>query len=189
MVHMSQPAEAIEQNGVLELDQTGVEVVYRLLKAGDDLDALTELLHAAYRPLAEAGMRYVASYQDVAMTRRRIEGAETVVAISGGRLIGTVTWRKPGVKLGSAAHYNRPDVASFGQFAVAPSFQARGIGSRLLSIVEERSRASGAVELALDTSEDAAELIAFYRRRGYQFIDHVRWSEVNYRSVILSKQL
>ena len=31
--------------------------------ADSDIAVLTELLHRAYRPLAEQGMRYVASYQ------------------------------------------------------------------------------------------------------------------------------
>jgi DNA-binding winged helix-turn-helix (wHTH) protein len=44
-------------------------------------------------------------------------------------------------------------------------------------------------ELALDTAETADDLIAFYTRRGYRFVDHVRWDAVNYRSVVLSKRL
>jgi len=48
-------------------------------------------------------------------------------------------------------------------------------------------RAAG--EVALDTSEHASHLIALYTRRGYRFVEHVRWDTVNYRSVVLSKAL
>jgi GNAT superfamily N-acetyltransferase len=176
-------------HGIREVDRTGEEVVYRLLGPGDDLEALTAMLHAAYRPLAEAGMRYVASYQDVAITRRRIANGETIVATRGTDLIATVTWRMPGAKSSTSPHYNRSGVASFGQFAVAPPHQKRGIGSRLLALVEERSRRAGVTELALDTSEGAADLIDFYGVRGYRFIEFIQWDVVNYRSVILSKLL
>ena len=48
----------------------------------------------------------------------------------------------------------------------------------------------GAAEIALDTAETAEELIRFYLKRGYRFIEHVTWTDVvNYRSVVLSKRV
>ena len=163
-------------------------LTYRRLQAGDDLNAITRLLHAAYAPLAAAGMRYVASHQDVATTRRRMSHGETFVAVLDNAVVGVVTLAD-----GQATHgspfYDRPDVASFGQFAVLPALQRQGIGSRLIHIVEQRAREKGVVELALDTSEHAETLIAMYTTRGYRFIEYAKWDSVNYRSVILSKQL
>ena len=163
-------------------------VTYRRLQADDDLNAITQLLHAAYAPLAEAGMRYVASHQDVAATRRRMSHGETFVAVRADAVVGTITLAEA-----QATHcspfYDRPDVASFGQFAVLPALQRQGIGSRLMDIVEARAREKGVAELALDTSEHAHALIAMYTKRGYRFIEYSRWDIVNYRSVILSKRL
>ena len=58
-----------------------------------------------------------------------------------------------------------------------------------MDIVEQKARATGAVEISLDTSEKAESLIAWYSRRGYRFVQWVRWEVVNYRSVVLSKDV
>lgn len=149
---------------------------------------LTGLLHRAYGPLAERGLRFVATHQDEQTTRRRAERGECYLAIEGTRLIGTVTLYSPDKTDGSPWR-DRSDVASFGQFAVEPEFQRQGIGSSLIRFVERRAVELGAVELALDTAEPADDLIRFYTSRGYRFIEYVKWGEVNYRSVVLSKRL
>jgi len=59
----------------------------------------------------------------------------------------------------------------------------------LLSEVENRVRKAGAKELALDTSERAENLIEYYERKGFRFVEFVQWDRVNYRSVIMSKLL
>jgi GNAT superfamily N-acetyltransferase len=85
--------------------------------------------------------------------------------------------------------YERPDVAGFGQFAVRPSHQDGGIGTALLNLVQQRATEQGVRQLALDTSEHAVDLIAFYEAKGFRFIEQTQWPEVNYRSVVLAKQL
>lgn len=165
-----------------------MRVQYRWLEGTDDLDEITQLLHRAYRPLSDAGKRFVASHQDVATTRRRIEKGETVIAVDQERIVGTITVMKPG-KGGGSSHYSRGNVAACGQFAVEPEYQKKGIGSKLMQLAEERALEYGAVELALDTSEQALALIEFYARRGYRFVEHAQWDSVNYRSVVLSKIL
>lgn len=159
----------------------------RLLGPADDIAALTRLLHRAYAPLAAAGMRFVASHQDEATTRRRIADAECWLAEVGGEIVGTICLYPAGG--GTQPWYARPEVAKFGQFAVEPALQSRGIGSQLLSHVEQRASQAGAAELACDTAETADPLIAWYTRRGYRFIEYVKWEAVNYRSVVLSKML
>jgi len=163
-------------------------ITYRRLEPSDDLDQLTCLLHAAYAPLAAAGMRFVASHQDVETTRRRVAKGETFVAVCAGEVIGTITLADANATSGSP-FYDQPGVADFGQFAVQPAFQRQGIGSRLIEMVERRAREQGVAELALNTSEHAAQLIAMYTKKGYRFIEHVQWDDVNYRSVILAKSL
>ena len=149
---------------------------------------LTEILHSSYRPLAEQGMRYLASHQAPETTLRRLSDGESYLAFLGDELVGTISLRPPRSE-SRCGWYRSPGVFSFGQFALAPSSQNKGLGSRLLDFVESRAKALGAVELALDTAEQADKLIAMYAKRNYRFIEYVRWDETNYRSVIMSKAL
>jgi GNAT superfamily N-acetyltransferase len=156
--------------------------------AADDVALLTDLLHRAYAPLAARGLRFMATHQTPATTLRRIEGGACYLAERAGQLAGTITFR-PAAATGGCLFYDRPDVASFGQFAVDPAVQHVGIGSALLTFVERRAAEAGTAELALDTAEPAADLIAFYARRGYRIVGHAQWQDVNYRSVIMSKRV
>ena len=133
-------------------------------------------------------MRFVASYQDSETTRRRAAKGETIIAATREGIIGTVTLATVQSTHGSP-FYDRADVASVGQFGVAPPHKGRGIGSSLMDLVEERARELGVAYLALDTSEHAHGLMELYGRRGYRFIEHVQWQDVNYRSVVMAKTL
>jgi streptomycin 6-kinase len=169
-------------------DNGGREILYRYLQPEDDVDAITAMLHEAYAPLAAQGMRFVASHQDSSTTRKRLGRGTTIVALDGETIVGVITLNDAAKTEGST-FYDRPDVAGFSQFAVRPSHQKFGIGSTLLSLVEDRARSLGVVELALDTSERATRLINLYQSRGYRFVEYVQWSATNYRSVILAKHL
>jgi GNAT superfamily N-acetyltransferase len=160
----------------------------REITYADDLQELTALLHRAYAKLLKQGFRYVASHQDVTITKRRIEKGQCYLAFIDNKLIGTITYYKPG-QHGGCLWYETPGIASFGQFAVEPEFQGAGVGGKLLEFVEQCARNEGANELALDTSEGAIALIAFYTQRGYRQTGYVQWKETNYRSIIFSKKL
>jgi len=165
-----------------------VSIRIRAVAEGDEVSAITALLNEAYAPLAEAGMKYVASWQDDAITRRRMARGTGYVALDGDTLVGTITLSSvEGTK--GCPWYDRDDVCSFGQFAVLPSRQGEGIGARMLAYVEDEARRIGAVHIALDTAETASELIAYYQRLGYVEVETVQWDETNYRSVIMSKRL
>lgn len=146
------------------------------------------MLHEAYPPLAAQGMRFVASHQNSATTRKRMGCGETIVAEEAGLIVGVVTLLRAAETHGSP-FYERPDVAGFGQFAVRSSHQGRGIGGALLNLVELRATEQGVRHLALDTSEHAAELIAFYEANGFRFVEHAQWQAVNYRSAVMAKLL
>jgi GNAT superfamily N-acetyltransferase len=175
-------------SGITCTDRKGAEVRYRYLQTGDSIDEITDMLHEAYGPLAQNGMRFVASYQAPSVTRERVKKGETIVAFDNGRLVGIITLAEIATTRGSPL-YDRDDVASFGQFAVRPSHQSRGIGARLLELVEQRALEKGVGELALDTSERAAQLIELYQAKGYRFVEYVQWSDTNYRSMVFSKKL
>ncbi len=174
--------------GLTQRHGRSVNVRYRFLAETDDINAITELLHRAYAPLAQAGLHYVASHQSTDVTRRRLDKGDTIVAVADGGIVGTVTLARTSSTRGSS-FYDRPDVASFGQFGVDPAFQGTGVGSTLLALVEALAVERGVGELALDTSEQAEHLIRFYTSRGYRFVECVRWPDVNYRSMILAKAL
>jgi GNAT superfamily N-acetyltransferase len=163
-------------------------IVVRKLEAGDSISALTELLHRAYRPLADNGLRFLATHQDDSVTLDRCREGECYVAMQQGKIVGTILFRDSAATEG-CDWYDRPDVASFGQFAVSPELQGRGIGSMLIDLVESLAAETGAQEIALDTAEGAKHLIEYYTRRGYRPVGHADWEETNYISVILSKRL
>jgi len=146
------------------------------------------MLHEAYAPLATQGMRFVASHQNSNVTRTRMARGETIVAEDRDLVVGVITLKRADESHGSP-FYERPDVAGFGQFAVRPSHQHRRIGATLLHIVEQRARELDVRFLALDTSEQASMLIALYQRNGFAFVEHLQWPGVNYRSVVLAKEL
>ncbi len=171
-----------------ERDEFNAKPVFRTWREGDSITALTTLLNEAYRPLAEAGFRYVASWQDEEITRRRIGRGECMLAVAAGEIVGSILLCKPPPHA-VAPSYERSDLAMFQQFAVAPAWQGRGLGGTLLTLTEQRARELGATELAFDTSEGATGLIAWYERKGYRFVEYCDWEVTNYRSVIYAKTL
>lgn len=161
----------------------------RRLREDDDLVELTALLHAAYAPLAQAGMKFYASHQPVEATAQRAAKGECWVALVEGRLVGTITLIPPD-RPGEIPLYEPPTVAVIGQFGVHPDCKGLGLGRALIDKAEERALALGAEEVALDTSEHAHALIALYTRRGYRQVGEADWRPTtNYLSVVLSKRL
>jgi GNAT superfamily N-acetyltransferase len=160
----------------------------RLLGSDADYEALTRLLHRAYASLAEMGFRYTATYQSPEITKNRCESGTCIVAEIDGEIVGTVTFYNP-AQTEHSEWYDRPEVASFGQFAVEPAMQGHGIGRLLMDEVERLAWESGAAEIACDTAEGASHLIEMYSRRGYRIVGTVDWRDTNYLSVILSKEL
>lgn len=164
------------------------DATLRRLRPEDSVEELTNLLHRAYAPLAQAGFRFHASWQDADVTRRRADEGECWVLELDGRIVGCGTLRLPGSDKGTP-WYEQPGVAVVGQFAVEPSLQRRGLGTALLVHLERRARAVGAEHVALDTAEGATHLVDYYGRLGYGFVEHAQWDLANYRSVVLSKPI
>jgi GNAT superfamily N-acetyltransferase len=157
----------------------------------DSYDHLTTLLHEAYRPLAERGMNFVATTQDVEVTRERV-GSATVclVAVDAGEtVVGTICYYAGAHFEHGPAWYLNDGVCHIGQFAVSPALQNDGIGSALLEVVEARAIADGKLELACDTAEPATHLIALYEHRGFRIVEQHRWPHARYDTVVLSKPL
>ena len=164
------------------------EITIRPFDSEDSISGLTELLHRAYKPLADQGLRYLATHQSDEVTNKRVAQGECFVAVLDGAIRGTILFKRAEQTRG-CPWYDRDDVACLGQFAVDPDLQSRGLGRRLVTVVEERAAACGALELALDTAEPATHLVSWYGWLGFRFIEYAQWAHTNYRSVILSKTL
>ena len=134
------------------------------------------------------GLKFTATAQDDDVTRRRLTSGQALVALRAEEIVATVTYYPDSAGL-ACPWYRRPEVGHFGQFGVKPAFQGRGLGSRLLRLVEGLAQEGGKAELALDTSEKALHLIEFYAKKGFREVERVQWEGINYRSVVLSKKL
>ncbi len=165
-----------------------IPITVRPLTATDSIEDLTDLIHAAYQRLGDMGLNYTAVDQDADITLKRIERGECLLAEIDSTVIGTVTWYPPQT-FDSCPWYRRIDVAVFGQLAVRPEGQGRGVGSALISGAELRALERGAAEIALDTAESAGHLIDYYGRRGFRAVETVQSKGKTYRSVIMSKRL
>ena len=160
----------------------------------DSLAALTALLHAAYAPLAEAGLNFTAAHQTEAMTAERLAGGHALVAVRGHELLGTVTVNsafdanlQPWAR--ATPWFYRADVAHLHQFAVAPSAQGSGMGRALLQAAEAWAQAVGQRAIALDTALPARHLQQHYQRAGYAEVAQVQWGGKTYGSAVMLKTL
>ena len=165
--------------------------IIRPYQGSDSLEDITTLLNRAYQRLAQMGLKYVATWQGVDITERRVKEGQCFVAVTedlGPRILGTIVYHDAQLT-GGCPWYERPEVCSLHQFAVLPEYQSFGLGAALLDRVEQQARDDGAEEIALDTAEQAEHLIAYYKRRAYRHVGHADWKETNYRSVILSPRL
>jgi len=134
------------------------------------------------------GLRFMATHQDDEVTKKRLIKGESFVAEHNNKIIGCITlYKSKGKSL--CSWYNNEGVSYFGQFAVEPELQQKGIGSKIMDFIEDYAHGKNAAEISLDTSEHAKHLIDYYTKRGYRFIQHHKWEEVNYRSVVMSKKL
>ncbi|WP_162688582.1 MULTISPECIES: GNAT family N-acetyltransferase [unclassified Streptomyces] len=163
------------------------EAAIRPFTEEDSVQELTCLLHRAYADHAAAGRVFFASYQSPQDTAHRLRSGECWLALRGNSLVGTVTVAAPYV---APDGYPAPSGAgSFWQLAVDPSQWGTGLGQRLLWVAEERVAARGALQVVIDTSSQATELVGWYRRRGYVPVGTWRWDVTNYDSVVLVKDL
>ncbi len=164
----------------------------RLLESTDSIPEITALLHRAYRPQVEMGLRPLAGRQDDETTRKRCASGECYLAVLPGggreRIAGVILFHEVEDAKGPP-WFQRKDVDYFSQFAVDPDLQGHGIGAMLLETCEREAIGNGARELALSMAEPDRKLYDYYLRRGYRLIEHWQWPYTNYRSAILSKTL
>jgi GNAT superfamily N-acetyltransferase len=156
----------------------------------DSVDELTHLLHKAYKRLADMGLNFVATDQTVDYTRNYFKKGECYVLTSNssGKLIGTIFYYTS-MWDDAPEVFRRDDTVLFGKFAVDPDMQNQGLGSKLMDFIEEKARSNRKKAIVLDTSEKALHLIDYYHKRGYEYVHHWQWPDVNYKSVVMRKYL
>src|SRR6266480_905772 len=104
-----------------------VGITVRAIKPKDDIESLTELIHAAYAPHSTQGLRYWGTHQTVEDTSKRLASGQGFVATLGNAIVGTITLRPPQPD-SKVELFRLADTWSFGQFAVSPSHKGHGIG-------------------------------------------------------------
>ena len=153
-------------------------------------DKITALLHDAYAPHLAKELNFTAAWQNSDMTLKRLGGGNALVGFLDETPIATGLLLKTAPRAeGTPSWFLWEDVGILAQFAVAPKLQKRGIGSRLLSMLEQEAIDLGKRHLACDTAEPARELIAFYTKRGFEVLGYTQHPRATYRSVVLSKRL
>lgn len=129
-----------------------------------DIPALVDLVESAYRgERSRAGWTTEADLLDGQRT-----DADSVAEMldSPGQCLLTLRARDA---LLACCHLRRDgDIAHFGMFAVNPTRQAGGLGGRLLAAAETHARETwGCRSMQMLVIDSRAELIAWYRRKGY----------------------
>ncbi len=91
------------------------------------------------------------------------------VAVTDGRLVGAVRARRDG------------DLLLIGRLAIAPDQQGEGLGTLLLSAVEQRGREAGASTAELFTGGLSEANQRLYEREGYERTETTADGEIFYR--------
>jgi len=155
----------------------------------DSVEELTDLLHRAYKPLAEMGLNFIATHQTVEYTRKYFRKGECYILLEpSGKMCATIFYYNETFR-DAPEIFKDKDTVLFGKFAVEPDLQKLGIGSRLMDFAESLAKSRGKKRMVLDTSENAEHLIKYYNKRGYKYLHSWQWPDVNYKSVVMVKDL
>ncbi|MEK8127227.1 GNAT family N-acetyltransferase [Paenibacillus filicis] len=139
--------------------------VYRLATA-DDAERLLYVIYEAYVTIRDLELHWPAANADLALIQDNIENHECYVLEVDGQIAATLT-------LSKGLHPRWVSEWPFVKwFAVDPAYQGQGIGSKLLTWMEEaiiRDKL-GAPAVTLATAEKHPWLLPMYERRGYERI-------------------
>ena len=113
--------------------------------------ALTRQAYAKWVPLIGREPKPMQADYDRAVREHRID-----LALLGGALAGLIET------------IDQPDHLLIENVAVAPAFQGRGVGRRLMAHAEQLAAEQGHAELRLYTNARFEENVALYRRLGYR---------------------
>lgn len=175
------PSDCENQDGNRAGENQPGTLRFCVMEPDGDWEALTDLLHLAYREHAEAGRNYTACDQSVEQTQKRCRGNVCLLAWIGDELAGTITLverRKGHVLYGYIM-----------QVAVDPRFRKNGVGHQLLAQVEQIARDKGYAYLSCDTASTAKKLVKWYVKQGWIKVSCKSHKSTNYYSTVFRKYL
>jgi ribosomal protein S18 acetylase RimI-like enzyme len=139
------------------------ELSFRFATA-DDIPVLVALTESAYRgDASRAGWTTEADLLDG--QRTDLEEITRLVAGPSTRFLLAV---RDGYVIGSVLLSSNDDHVYIGMFAVSPVEQNRGLGRKMLEEAEAISRREAFARTEMTVIGQRPELIAWYRRRGYE---------------------
>ncbi len=130
-----------------------------------DADSIADLVNAAYRPTSgSAGWTHESKLVD----GPRIDATRVAAALAQTGSVILIDSTAAGI--GACVQLQRRgEVCLLGLLAVAPALQGTGVGARLLARAERYAAETWACStIRISVLSQRPELLAFYRRRGYQ---------------------
>lgn len=157
---------------------------------GEPIAPLRELINNTYATLKAQGLNFVGTWQGDEETARRIQGARVFVLEDAGRLWGTISLDPHADSSDPRERfYHDSGTWVIHQFGVRPELRGQGWGSKLLAHACAVAKEAGATEIGLDTAMPATDLVAYYRRQGFEHRHEVQWESANYRSTVMFRNL
>jgi ribosomal protein S18 acetylase RimI-like enzyme len=120
-------------------------------------DGVERVLRAAFTPYVRALGREL-SAAGYARLPAELERGDIYVALEADQIVGVIRTER------------RDDGIFIDQIGVDPAQQGAGVGSWLLSRIEEVARLSGARGMSLYTAEMMEHLVRLYRRHGFEIV-------------------
>jgi GNAT superfamily N-acetyltransferase len=122
-----------------------------------DVPSIVECLSRAFEPYRPeyTGEAFSDTVPEADAIHLRLETMHVLVAVSAGRIVGTVA----GARNGNEGHLRG--------MAVLPEWIGRGVAARLLGGVEDSLRSRGCRRITLDTTYPLRAAIRFYEKNGY----------------------
>ncbi len=96
-----------------------------------------------------------------------------LIAAEDNTIVGFVSW-----------YLKNPNVAWVSMLQVIPEMQGKGIGSKLMTEVEEQAKEQGCTATALETQKKADWAIKFYLAKGYRFLTNEETSNKPFAGVL-----
>jgi len=136
----------------------------------EDYEELSRLITAAYQEFAESlGDEWEGYRDDLADIARRAAQGCQLIAETGGRPVGTVTYYPPQGDAEAGEWWWWPkDFAYLRALGVDPASRGGGVGRALTIACIERARADGAAGIALNTLSMMPAATALYEGLGFQ---------------------
>jgi GNAT superfamily N-acetyltransferase len=134
----------------------------------EDAPTVLALTLRAYEPIRELNIKFTAATADLGLVINNIQRNATYVLEQDRSIIATVTVRYPWADPNHFSPY-----PFIWWFAVDPAYKQKGIGSTLLTWVEEKVLRDQvkAPAVYLATAERHPWLVSIYERRGYKIFD------------------